>query len=983
MKSINLRKLLLFILMWTFSGSIIAQNSNAQNSIAQNSNAQNSNNDEYGQIRGTIIENDTGEPLFGVTVYIESLKSGSSTDFDGKFDLNVPEGLYTVRLSYISFATIVINDVEVLSGDVNVLGDIVMNRASNEMDEVVVTASSINNTEIAMMTMKRKSVNLIDGISSQRFSEIGDSDAADALKRVTGVSVEDGKYIYVRGLGDRYSKTILNSVDIPSLDPDKNSLQIDIFPTNLISNMVITKSAVAEMPADFSGGIVNIETKEFPEKPIFDLSISTSYNPGMHFESQFLNNSGNGSNFFGFDNGTRNLPAGANESNIPTPISGANQQEVNNFVNSFGSNLGPTEKINPMDLSVGLTLGNQFNFGDGKTLGYILSGSFKRYSSHYDNINYGEYQTQPSSDAFELKYATTQTGTVSEMNVLAGGLAGLAFKSRNSKFKLTGLHLKNSEDHSSKFFVDNSKDAPGQSGYLADAFNLSYSERDVSNLMLNGVHYFDNTRWEVSWIVSPTFSRINDPDIRETAFTLGNQGEPTFSAGAGGFPSRTWRDMSEINLVAKADIRRDYQLFSDPAKLKVGFNYSYKERDYEIRAFNMQFFGRIPDLTDEPNDILNPENIFPNGTIYYQSGNPDPNPNAYNSNIENLAFYFSNEMQLFSKLTSSIGLRVENYVQKHTGRDAIFAQGGDGNNLDNEKVLDNLDYFPSVNLTYTATDRQNIRFSYSKTIARPTFKELSFAQILDPVSDRIFNGGLFPIGNWDGNLTETRIDNFDTRWEMFFDDGQLLSLSFFYKNFNRPIELVRIQVQATSSEFQPRNVGDGQVLGAEVEFRKNLGFIAEPLTYFHINTNITIVESVIDMTDQEFEARKNREKVGESVTDTRQMAGQAPFMINAGLQYDNPGIGLDAGFFYNLKGETLTVVGGGLFPDVYSTPFHNLRFNLNKKMGSHNQASLNLSVSNILNDNQEEVFKGFKAQDQIFSSFSPGRAVSLGLKYSF
>jgi len=938
---------------------------------------------QNGTIRGTLIDESTGEPIYGGSVFVVGTSAGTTTDFDGKFDLKITEGTHQIRFSYISYRSLLLDEVNVERGELLVLGTVALQKNIEEMDEIVVTASIINTSEAAMISIKRNSINMIDGISSERFRAIGDSDAANALKRVTGVSVEDGKYVYVRGLGDRYSKTILNSVDIPSLDPDKNSLQIDIFPTNLIDNMVITKTAVAELPADFSGGIVNIETKDFPEEPIFDLSISTNYNPTMHFESQFLNNGGNSTNFLGFDSGSRKLPIGAGESNIPTPISGTATQDVNNFVNSFDSNLGPTEKINPMDISLGLSLGNQFNIGGGRTLGYVLTGTYKRSSSHYENYRYGEYQTQPSADAFELIYATNQVGNVSETNVLAGGLAGLALKTERSKYKLTGMHLRNGENHSSNFFVDNSKDAPGQSGYLADAFNLEYSERAVTNFMLNGVHYFDDTKWEVNWRVSPTFSSINDPDVRTSSFTLGNQGEPTFNAGAGGFPSRIWRNMDEVNLVARADVTRDYLLFGDPAKIKFGTNFTFKERDYEILAFNMQFFGRIPELTGDPNDILDPENIYPNGTIYYQSGNNDPNPNGYNSNIENLAFYFSNEFQLFSNLKTSIGLRAENYVQKHTGRDALFAQGGNGNNLDNEKVLDALDFFPSVNLTYFASDRQNFRASYSRTIARPSFKELSFAQILDPVSDRIFNGGLFPIGSWDGNLKETRIDNFDTRWEMFFDKGQLLSVSLFYKMFDDPIELVRIQVQATSSEFQPRNVGDGRVLGAELEFRKNLGFIAEPLTYFHINSNITIVESVIDMTDQEFEARLHREKVGESVGNTRQMAGQAPFMINAGLQYDNPGLGFDAGFFYNLKGETLAVVGGGLFPDVYATPFHNLRFNLNKKLGRNNQAALNLSVSNLLNETQEELYKGFNAVDQIFSSYKPGRAVNLGIKYTF
>ena len=935
---------------------------------------------QNGTIRGTIIEESSGEPVYGVTVLVVGTSNGTTTDFDGKFDLSLSEGEYDLRITYVSYRPIVIEDIEVESDEVTIIDNIRLEKTVEEMEEVVVTAEMVNISEAAMITTKRKSANLLDGISAERFRTIGDSDAAQALKRVTGVSIEGGKYVYVRGLGDRYTKTMMNSVDIPSLDPNKNSLQIDIFPTNLIDNMIITKTAVAEMPADFTGGIVNIETKDFPEEPILDVSLSTSYNPAMHFNSGFLGYDGSNTDFLGFDGGTRELPNGAGVEDIPTPISGDSDQDVNSFINSFNSTLGPKQLTNPMDLSAGVSLGNQFDVGSDYKLGYILSGTYKRSTNHYDDYRYGEYQNQPQTTAYDLIYASRQNGVVSESNILLGGMAGLAFKTPNSKYKLTGMRLQNGADRSTSFVIDNSSEAPGQSGYTADLYNLEYSERSVTNFLLNGIHYFDDAMWEVNWRISPTFSTMNDPDVRKTAYTRSPTG-PRFSAGAGGFPSRIWRYMDEMNLVGRLDITRDYQLFGSAAKFKAGGSHVYKQRDYEILSFDMQFFGSIPGLTGDPSEILRPENIYPNGTIYYQSANPDPNPNAYSSNVQNTSFYASNEFHLFSNLKTSLGLRVENYVQRHTGRDALFSQGGNGNNLDDEKVLDALDFFPSANLTYFLTDTQNLRFSYSRTIARPSFKELSFAQILDPVSDRIFNGGLFPIGEWNGNLTETRIHNLDTRWEMFFNRGQLISLSLFYKSFDDPIELVRIQAQQTSSEFQPRNVGDGEVFGAEFEFRKNLGFISESLQNVSVSSNITVVESIIDMTEQEFNARKNFEKEGQNIDNTRQMAGQAPYIINAGLSYDNPAIGFDGGLFYNIQGETLTVVGGGLFPDVYTEPFNNLRLNMNKSLGAN--ASVNLSVSNILRDNHGEFYHGYDAKKQSFSLYNPHTSVSLGFKYSF
>ena len=940
---------------------------------------------QNGTLRGTIIDDETAEPIFGSTIYIQSLGAGTTSDFDGKFELQLDPGEYTLRISYISYQTIEIENVEVQEGEVTNLGNIRLNPAITELDGVVVTSSRVTISEAAIMTAKMNSANVIDGISAEAFSKIGVSDAAEALKNVTGVSVEGGKYVYVRGLGDRYTQTMLNSVEIPSLDPDRNSLQIDIFPTNLINNMVITKTAVAEMPANFTGGIVDIETIDFPEEPIYDFSFSFDYNPDMHFNSDFLTHDGSNTDFLGFDGGTRELPNGAGNSNIPTPISGNSSQEVYDFVNGFNPTLGPYSQNNFANYSGSMTLGNQYNVFDDNKLGYIFSLTYKSSSNHYGNYQLGEYQNQPDPSEYDLIYASRQNGTLSEKSVLLGGLTGIALKTDNSKYKLTAMRLQNGVSTTGKFFIDNSEDAPGQSGYTADSYNLEYGQRSITNFMLNGVNYFDNTNWEINWRSAMTLSSMTDPDIRKTAYTLSLTGaDPRFNAGAGGFPSRIWRYMDEVNYANRLDITREYDLFDMPAKWKFGGSYVYKERDYEVLSYNMQFFGAQPDFEGDPAEILVDENIYGNGgTIYYQSGNPDPNPNAYNSNVNSYAAYMSNELSPFEKLKVYVGLRAEQYTQRHTGRDALFAQGGSGNNLENEKVLDGLDLFPSANLSFEVSEDQNLRFAYSRTIARPSFKELSFAQILDPVSDRIFNGGLFSIGEWDGNLRETYINNLDFRWEKYMGLNEMISASLFYKSFQDPIELVRIQVQQTSSEFQPRNVGDGQVYGAEFELRKSLGFISESIRHFGLSTNVTLVRSEIDMTEQEFRARKNGEKDGQNVDDTRDMAGQAPYIINAGFTYDNTDNGLDAGFYYNVKGETLTAVGGGLFPDVYSQPYHSLNFSLNKTFGEDGNSTVSLNATNILDDAREELYQGFNTADQIFSSYNEHRSFSIGYKYSF
>jgi outer membrane receptor protein involved in Fe transport len=935
-----------------------------------------------GIVRGIIIEDKNGEGLIGVTVVVKGTTTGAITDFDGNFEIKLDPGEYDLQVSFISFETVTITGVLVQTGKVTLLNGIRLKEYVKELEGVTITADVIRNSESALLTVKKKSPNLIDGISSVNFKKIGDSDAAGAVKRVTGVSVEGGKYVYVRGLGDRYTKTTLNNVDIPGLDPDRNSMQMDIFPTNLIDNIMVMKSSLAEMPADFTGGAVNIETKDFPDEKIFDISLGIGYNPGMHLRPDYLVYEGGKTDFLGFDDGTRSLPGEARNNPVPSPVSGDSQQDVNAFLNKFNPTLGAKSKTSFMDYSLGVSFANQTSLKGDKKLGYILSTTYKSSTKFYDEVIYGEYQRLINPSLYELRYATIQNGSVGEHNVLLGGLGGIALKTKNSKLKFTIMHLQNGESKAGQFFVDNDGEAVGQSGYFASSDNLEYTQRGLTNLLLNGEKHSINTLWKLDWSVSPTFSKITNPDIRKTAFTQ-TVVDTLFSAGAGGNPNRIWRYLEELNLVSKAAVSKDYKLFGESAKLKFGASHIFKMRDYEILSFDMQFFGTQPDFNADPNNVLNNTNLFPNGTLYYSSGNNIPNPNQYYSSVHNTGIFVSNEFSPLANVKAIIGLRGEKYVQRHTGRDVEYASLGTGNNLDNEKVLDAFDIFPSLNLIYSLNDQQNLRFSYSRTIARPSFKELSFAQIIDPITNRIFNGGLFTYPDWEGKLTETRIDNFDLRWEFYIKRGELISASAFYKTFDDPIELVRIPEQQTSTEYQPRNVGDGRLFGAEIELRKNLDFFAPSLENFNISGNFTYVRSQIDMTNTEFNSRKTYEKDGQEIENVRVMAGQAPYIINAGFSYNNPVVGLDGGFFYNVKGATLVIVGAGLFPDVFAKPFHSLNFNMNKTLGSDQRSIITLSISNLLNSSRKEVYSAFRAKDQNFTRFEPGTTISVGWKYSF
>ena len=937
---------------------------------------------QEGIIRGTVIDENSGEPLLGVAALIEDSGVGSISDFDGKFEIKIQPGQYSLQLSYVGYAKVVIQDIQVNDQKVTVLDDIRIKEEMGELGEVTITAEMLNTTEEALLTVKKRSPNMLDGISSANFRRIGDSDAASAIKRVPGVSVEEGKYVYVRGLGDRYTKSTLNGMEIPGLDPDRNSIQMDMFPTSLLDNIIVVKTFTADLPADFTGGIVDISTKDFPDEKNLGLSISAGYQPQMHFNSNYLSYPGGKLDFLGFDDGTRAIPTGKSSHvpQYPSVVGRPNSEAGKAFrgiLEAFNPTLAAMRTTSAMDFGLGLNFGDQIS-GDEQTWGYNFSLTYKNETEYYEGAQYARYG-KGSPSKTELEVREYQTGDFGTNHVSLSGLAGLALKRNLSKYRLNLFHSQNGSSKAGIFAYRNSDLG---ANFTADQHNLEYSERSMTNLLLGGSHFHPSGSWELEWKLSPTWSKITDPDIRYTRIRTdgGN-----YSIGSeSGYPERIWRFLNEKNLAGNLDATKDYALFGNLAKLLVGGGYTYKIRDYEIK--NFQIIPQGIAVNGDPNQLFLEENLWPTnsggtlGTRYEALFLPN-NPNQYNATSRNAALYVANEFSPVQNLKAIVGVRAEKYDQLYSGRNQ------QGLVLKDNKVLDDLDLFPSLNLIYSLSPNQNIRFSFSKTIARPSFKEASFAEILDPLTGRTFIGGFFQDVNsdgeviWDGNLKATRIHNVDLRWEMFQKGGQTIAVSGFYKTFDNPIEIVQY-VQAPNN-FQARNVGTGKVTGVELEIRQNLESLSPSLRNFSINGNLTFTDSEIAMTPTEFASRERNERTGETTRNTRKMAGQAPYIINTGLSYNGQNNGLEAALYYNIQGQTLQYVGIADKPDVFTVPFNSLNFNANKTVGKTDQMRLGIGISNILGDKRESVFRSFEAKDQLFESLRPGTKVNLSFSYNF
>lgn len=929
---------------------------------------------QTGTIRGKVTDQETGEELIGSTVIIKGTTTGAATDFEGNYAItNVQPGTYELQFTYISYQNKIVSNVVVKAGEVTVI-NVPLATDSQQLEEVVVTAEVIRDTDAALTTVKRKSANVLDGISSETFKKIGDSDAASAIKRVPGVSIQGGKYVFVRGLGDRYTKTILNGMEIPGLDPDRNSIQMDIFPTNVVDNIIVKKSFTADLPADFTGGIVDVEIKDFPEEKTMSFSGSMGINPDMHFNDNYLTYDGGKTDFLGFDDGTRDIPF-SSQSNLPREGLAASNpqlaQELAAYTSAFDPTFAPTKSTSSPNYSFGFSAGNQYN-KEKYSIGFNSALNYRNTTTFFENvIDNTLYEKNADASINQLDLDRRRTGSEGSNNVFLSGLAGVAIKTDVSKYKISLLHVQNGESTSNRIIEENLL----QSFNTSERFAIQYTQRRITNAILSGEHYFGGSGLTLDWKLTPTISSIQDKDVRQVPFTLEGEARE-IQPSEGGNPRRLWRNLDEQNISGKFSLTKEFQINGNPSKLSVGSSYVFKNRDFTIENFdflvadesNVNFGG-------DANSILAPENIYNNGTGTYVTGTYQGS-NSYSGEINNFGAFISGELALTKKFKAIVGLRVEQFRQLYTGGDQDWfnSNGGQGIYYRNTEILNSLKPFPTANLIYNLNENSNLRGSYARTIARPSFKEKSIAQIFDPLSNT------FWIGNID--LIESDINNFDLRYEYYFRGGQTVALSTFYKTFDNPIEIVVVN-QNTPDQFTARNNGNATVYGVELEAKKNLEFVSASLSNFNLNLNASYIKSALRMDDVEYEARANNLRDGESIERERDMQGQSPYLVNAGISYDNYDNGLETALFYNVQGPSLARVGIGNIPDLYNDSFHSLNASVKKSFGPNDNTSVQLRISNLLDDKVETSFKSFETADQISSSRAPGRTFTVKVAYTF
>ena len=906
--------------------------------IHSNVSAQNS-----GSIYGKIVDSATGEDLIGANILLEGTTIGAASDIEGNFIIsNIPSGSYSLIASMIGYSKLTVTNLQVNSGENNKI-DLALVPEAVETEEVVITAEALKNTEASVLKIQKNSANIVDGVSSELISKNNSSDGTDILKRMTGITISEGKYAYVRGVGDRYNNTLLNGASLPSTDPEKKSFSYDIIPAGMVENLITAKTFTPDKPGDFTGGLIQISTVEFPSKFTLNLSSTAGYNSNSTF-NPFTTYSGGARDFLGYDDGTRNIPASINGTRVVR--GNYSDQDLQNiglsFKNNWNTNNGSDAPING---NIKLAVGDKFDFGE-DLLGYIASFDYTSTTGIIDR----------QKNFYDFSGARYLYDGVSNVNsVMLSGLLNLSYRiGANNKISFKNLYNQNSDDETTIYKGDYR-----YADQYREITSLRFVSRNLQSHQLVGNHFFDVMNGLMSdWGVSYSRSIRNEPDARRYIYSraLDQPEEPLYFQLD---QSNTTRFFSELedndyNFVTNFSIKP----FVNPQLPKFSFGglYNKKDRVFDARIFGFRnnpggnFLEKDSILQLSVENIFQPENINPTFISITEITRPS---DSYSSYQKIAASYMMFDANLFNAFRFVAGARFE-----------YSEQNLDSYTITNEAI--NVkdfyrDWLPSINLTYLLNEEINLRFAYSKTLARPEFREKAPFTYFDFLSNELVQGN--------PDLIRALINNYDLRFELFPGSGELVALSLFYKNFKNPIELVLVASSSNEPTRTYQNAESARNIGIELELRKNLSFIGSMFSDFSLISNISFIDSKITLEEGNGNAFQENE---------RPLQGQAKYILNLGLYYDNFELGLNTAITYNRVGERISQVGYADLGDIVEQPADLVDFNISKKVFEN--FSLKLSVMDILN--QDKIFiQRTLDGDKIAQSLNNGRTIKFSINY--
>jgi outer membrane receptor protein involved in Fe transport len=870
---------LLIILLTLLTNSLIAQN----------------------RLTGKVLNN-SGEPVVGATLQIEGTNRGAISEADGSFSISTDPKVasFVIKVSAMGFKqqNVTVNP-QTQSFEQGL--SIVLQSSATEMESVTVSARSRTVGSVASLYQaQRTAASISDGISAEVIRKAPDRNTGEVLKRISGTTIQDNKFVIIRGLSDRYNLGLSDGSLLPSTEPNRKAFSFDIIPSSMIDNITVTKSGTPDLPGDFAGGVINITTKEVPTRKFFDVSLGAGYNTVSTFKD-YKSGYRSSTDFLGFDNGARQLP-----SDFPTTgfiINNMTQAQANTALASLNNDFEiRNRKALPL-VNFSINGGDLRIFENGSKLGYTAGITY----NHSEYIKPNQLRQYDDYNYVDNTY---------NYNTNLGALVNLAYQNKGGKYSLKNIY--------NRIFDDNLLQRQGID--IARTSDIQFNAFDLVQKSLFKSTFKGENRLaeglDLDYLASFNLITNNRPDQRKIGYSKSLGSETPFSADLitlNRANNRLFGDLNEKIYNGSFNLKKEIDLF-EATNIKVGGFAAIRNRDDENRLIGPRI--NVAGNSDYANILRRPlETLFApellSNSAYSLEDLTQAN-DSYTGKANNYAGYLMFDNKFTEKLRAVWGARYEYYRIDVTSPAMKF-----------DKTW--TDILPSANLTYALNPKNNIRASYFRSLARPEFREIAPFYYYD------FEIGANLLGN--PNLERSQINNFDLKYEWFPASGEIVSASLFYKKFKNTIESSIYKVNS-ALEVTTANFPSAEILGVEVELRKRLNFISESLKNLEFYTNIAIIESKVKY-DQPLQLPR-----GNSVTE-RELTGQSPYMINGSLSYKTNDSKFSATVLFNRIGQRINMVGGNQYGMVYEQPRNILDGQLSYSISKH--SDLRLNARDILN----------------------------------
>ena len=868
-----------------------------------------------GNIKGTVLDKQTKEPLTGATIQITGTAQGVVADIDGNYTLNVNDGTYTITVRYIGYKDILLNSIKVKA---ETLLNFEMESDAQALGEVSVVAKKNLEGERALQMERQKATLAIENLGAKEMSIKGISNVEEGVKKITGISIASAGQLIVRGLGDRYSTTTLNGLPIASPNPDNKLIPLDIFPASTVQNITVSKVYDASAFADYSGAHIDISTKENVGSDF----LSISFNAGGKFNTL-------GKDFYRMDcDGSLFKTPSLDQKLIDMSLTDFEEYARHNRL--FSTSFQVSKKTALPEFGGNIGFGKRFTLG-GNEVSVLGSIGVSNDLQTMDNASIRTLEATGNT-LNEFNYDSYSN----ELKIAALGNLGYSFRT-SDHIGYTFFYARNAIDtYMRREGVDY------EDHHLIGSNNVTHIY-SLQNHQVNGKHYFGK-QWNLNWSGSYSKTSSDEPDRRQVMFIREDDQIKLFKLNR----QETMRYFGSLNEDEwVGDLTASYR-FGDNNKLQAGFTYKDKNRDYMGTRFYYNLNKLNPTITDiyDTDSFLNMENVENGSITIDRKKQPKDSYTAGNSIY---AGYIATEYYPVAPLLVNLGVRYEiskQWVDYYT----------DGGKAERSELNKN-DLFPSLNMKYQMNEKNSLRFAFSRTVTRPSFIEMA------PFLYQESYGSAQIRGNAD--LQNGYNYNIDLRYELFEKNGDMLSITAYYKHLKAPIERVQT-LSGGSAVHSFRNADNGMATGVEIEFRKE---IVKDLRFgvngSYMYTNVKLPEG------------------GAYTNSQRALQGASPYLTNADLTY-SPAFSndrqLSVALLYNLQGPRIHSVGISGLGDIKQQPVHTLNFTGSYRF--NRRFAVKLQVNDLLNQDilfkQEEPTTGDKVEVE---RFRKGTGFEVGFSY--